>query len=136
MANPVKGEVRFTFDGKEYRMVFDNTTLAHFEDETDVSILKMFRQLQEAESGGDPPKYSLIGSLLAAGLNRHHPEIGRIEAMEMLAAPEVQAVLGEGIRLGMPRQQDKAEAGGKPTADPLPQRAAAKKAAATKKRKN
>lgn len=114
MANPVTGEVRFDFKGQTFTVAFDMAAIAAFEDETDMSIIEVGALLS---GGGKVPKISTLGSLLAAGLRRHHPEIDRIKGMEMVLDPAVQGTIAEGLAGAMPESEDEGEpAAGPPAA--------------------
>lgn len=105
-----KGEFALEFGGEKYTLVFDWDAIALFEDATDLSIFEVFGVVGQASAGGKPPKLSLLGSLLQAGLARHHPQITRAQAMEMVINPEAQAALTGAFEIAVPAT-DAGEAG-------------------------
>lgn len=110
MANAQKGEVAFTIADTDYLMVFDMEAIAYFEDSTDISIFEVAGQMAAAANGGRPPKLSLIGSVLEAGLKRYHPDITRTDAMDMAVSAEGQKALAKAFEFAMPPAES---AGGK-----------------------
>lgn len=106
--------VEFTLEGKSYTLIFDMAAVAAFEESTDLSIFEVVQQLGGTEGGGKPPKLSVMGSMLQAGLSRCHPDITREEAMWMVSRPEVQTAFGDGIKQAMGGDGDAEAAGAKP----------------------
>lgn len=102
MARRLAGEAGFDFAGESFLLVFDMSAIAHFEDATDQSIFEIFGQLDAARTGAKPPKLSTLGALLQSGLSRHHPDVTRETAMEMVSDPHVMAMLGAGFESSMP----------------------------------
>lgn len=111
-----KGEVLLAFGGKSYTLVFDMEAIAAFEDATDMSIFTVFGSLAAAKDGGKAPKLSMLGSLLQAGMVRHHPEVTRGDAMAIVMDPAAQEALMKAFELATPPAA--AAEGGEATADP------------------
>jgi len=128
MANSKKAEVELEIDGETFTMVFDMAAIARFEDQTNLSIFAVLEQFAD-EEGRDPPKLSVMGAILEAGLHRHHPEIDRDAAMEMVVSPAGQEAMAKAFELAMPP----ADEGNAKAAKPKPP-AKAKRKGSTGKR--
>jgi hypothetical protein len=98
-----KGEVSLDIGGRHYTLVFDMEAIAAFEDATDKSIFTVAQQLGNP---AEPPKLSLLGSLLQAGLSRHHPDVTRADAMAMFTDPATRDALAEAFALAMPAAEE------------------------------
>lgn len=96
------GEASFEFEGRKYVLVFDFAAIAFFERESGVSIFDAMEGIERAQKSGKSPMASHIGYLVQAGFQRHHPEIGTMEALRMAGDPEVMKSLGVSFEAAMP----------------------------------
>lgn len=107
MRNPLFGEAEFAFDGKTFTVVFDTDALLAIEDDLDLALYALFDLLKQP---WDTLKLGLRGSILAAGLARHHPDIDRSAAAQMLmdgteaTEATLQALVNMASREGDPGQ--------------------------------
>lgn len=107
MGNRQAGEISLRIEGAAYTLLFDWEAIAHFEDETDLSILEVMVSLQDAATGkGRAPKISTLGSLLSAAMRRHHPEMDRIACMKLVNDPGAMEALSEAFEFAMPQSDD------------------------------
>lgn len=100
-----KGEVLLAVGDDRYTLVFDMDAIAAFEDATDLSIFEVFGNLAAAQASGKPPKLSVLGSLLQAGLSRNHPGMTRADAMALVVNPAAQEALAVAFELAIPPAQ-------------------------------
>lgn len=101
MANRLRGEARFTENGREYTLLFDAEAFLEIEDRTGESVFMLLAD------GDANIKLGTMATVLQAGLRRHHAEIDRAEAADiLLAVPEAQEAMLTALQAAMPAQAD------------------------------
>lgn len=80
----LKAESDFTLDGETYRLVLDNLAWLAIEEILDTSLLDFMARLKQTIEAGKNPRIGDMAAVLAAGLARHHDDIGLEAAAEML----------------------------------------------------
>lgn len=113
MPSPAPIARTFTFDGRDWHLVFNFSVIAEFEETTGVSIIDVI-----SPPGGGRPMISRLARLLMFGLRPAHPEITLDEAGRMMVDPEVQALFTEQAAAAMPQTGDTGEDGDTPPANP------------------
>jgi hypothetical protein len=108
MANQMKGEARFPYDGQDWVLLYDANALLEIEDRLDLGLFALFAQLQRAEQDAKSVKIGTLATILQCGLVAHHPDITRSDTAEMLLSgdPAVQEAIGTAITLMMPQTGD------------------------------
>lgn len=79
-ANPQRGDVSFDLSGKTYTLRFSHLALAKLEADQDKSLFQIMTELSSSSS----IRINTVISLLWAGLQKHHPEMTREGAAELL----------------------------------------------------
>lgn len=72
MANPYRGEVDVTINGRQRRMVFTGNTIANIEEQLDASVFQLFSTFEEADKA---PLTRVLRVCLWAGLAEAKPGI-------------------------------------------------------------
>lgn len=80
MANPHKGEVGFTADGREWVLRYSANALCTLEDALDMSTGEMVARLQDA--GG--VRMTTLRAVFWAGLQDHHKDVSKERAGELM----------------------------------------------------
>jgi hypothetical protein len=83
MDNPKTGEYTFDAEGKSYILHYSNETLIGLEEDLDRGIIKILREI---DSWKDPDniRLGLVRAILWAGLHKHHPELTKQDASELI----------------------------------------------------
>lgn len=118
MFNAQAGEVALEWRGQPFKLVFDFAAIAAFE-AGGASIFDALDHLQAVANGRSRPRVTLIATLIAAGLQRHHPEITAEAALEMVGDPAVWGALFAGYAAAMPAQVETGDADGGGNPPPL-----------------
>lgn len=84
--------VKFTVDGKEWKLAFDMEAVAAFEDVTGQSFFDGVDHVGDVQRDVVRPRMKMLGHFLAAGLRREHGVVPLDEAMR-LAIPALPAII-------------------------------------------
>lgn len=84
MANPLKGEISFQADGKEYVLQYSNNALVELEDRLDRGIVDISDELVRWSKEPKNLRLGTIRAVFWAGLRQYHPEVDLIEAGELI----------------------------------------------------
>ena len=108
MVNAMRGEATFTYDGQEYRLVFDAETFFQIEDALDLNMFALFEMLGQAERSRKPVKIGTLATILQCGLAQHHPDVTRRDAGEMLFGGDtsISGAIGSALIAAMPQRGD------------------------------
>lgn len=102
MANPIKGEVDLTIDGKTYTIKLGRNALASVEG----LLGKGFPEIAQALSSD--PQIAVMRAILWAGLQRHHPDIdlfGAGDLMDEAGDDLITEKIGEALRITFPESK-------------------------------
>lgn len=105
MANPHRGEVSFTVDGKSYTIRLGRNAMA----EAEAVVGRPFPAI--VQSLGSSPEVGVLRAVLWAGLHRHHPELDLLavgDLMDEAGDEAVTAAIAEALRLAFPQPDDTA----------------------------
>lgn len=97
-------EVVLDIEGQRYTLVFDWAAIRFFEREAGMSVLELIQQASAAQAGGKPPMLSTLGTMMQAGLQRHHPELDIDACMELFGSPGGQEAMFRAFALAQPEQ--------------------------------
>lgn len=81
MANPHKGEVGFTADGKEWSLRYSTNALCTLEDDLDMGTAALVAELQKP----DGVRMSTLRTVFWAGLQDRHQDVTREQAGEIMS---------------------------------------------------
>lgn len=118
MANPLKGEVGFESDGKQWKLVYNYNALCELEDLLGVGV----NQINDLLSDTKKMKLSTVRAVFWAGLREHHPEIDIKQAGEMIGGLKVPAIelVAKGLQLASPEPEVKGQDPREPGAEKEP----------------
>lgn len=104
MANRLKGEASFTLDGEEMTLLFDAEAFLEIEDRTGRSVFAIMTE-------GGEVKLGTMAQVLSVGLQRHHGDVSRVDAADMLlAVPDTQQALLTALEAAMPSAEGNVKA--------------------------
>jgi hypothetical protein len=106
MASPAPIARAFTFEGREWQMIFNWGVIAEFEETTGISIIDAV-----APPGGGRPMLSRLAKLLMFGLRPAHPDVTIEDAGRMMADARVQGLFNDQVAAAMPKASDTGEDG-------------------------
>lgn len=87
MPNPLRGEASFKAGVSSFTLVYDVNAFCDLEDETGFSISELVARVK-----GDP-SFTLLRSIVCAGLQAKHPQTSKAETGEIMADAGVQPVI-------------------------------------------
>lgn len=105
MANPIKGEVSFESEGRQFKLVYNYNALCELEDLLGVGV----NQINDLLADTKKMKLSTVRAVFWAGLREHHPEIDIRRAGEMITQLKVPAIelVAKGLQLASPDPEAK-----------------------------
>jgi hypothetical protein len=113
MASPAPIAQVFTFEGRQWQMIFNFEVIAAFEESIGVSIIDVV-----APAGGGRPMISRLARLLMFALLPAQPDVTLDDAGRMMADAKVQALFTGQVAAAMPQGSDTGEDGETPPANP------------------
>ncbi|HTK34547.1 MAG TPA: hypothetical protein VL358_04565 [Caulobacteraceae bacterium] len=119
MANPLKGEVAFSVDGKDFVLVFDWNALCTISGRLGLTMDEIGKDLTKDMT---PP---FLRSALWAGLEEFHPELSERDVGKLITAMgpgEARARLLQSVALAFPNSEAPATGDPQTAAAPAPTR--------------
>lgn len=113
MVNRLKGEAAFTVDGETFTLVYDAEALLAIEDALGIGLVELFEHLQQVQEDPRKMRVGTLATIVACGLQRHHPGADRAFAADVLigSMPEVEGALAQSLGGSMPQARDDEGAG-------------------------
>ncbi len=113
MVNRLKGEASFTVDGQTFTLVFDAEALLAIEDALDIGLIELFGNLKAAQDDPRKVRIGTLATMVACGLQRHHPGVDRGFAADLLlhSMAEIEGALAQSLGGSMPQPRDDQGAG-------------------------
>lgn len=87
MSNPLRGEASFRAGASTFTLVYDVNAFCELEEETSYSISELVAQVR------GNPSFTLLRSIVCAGLQAKHPSTSKAEAGEIMADAGIQPVM-------------------------------------------
>lgn len=113
MANPHKGQVALSADGRVYTLSFSINALCELEDAVGETVNAIAAQM----SDGSRVKLKTIRTLVWAALRDHHPETSLEDAGDIIGAagvPAAMEAIGEAFAKAFPEAEEGKAKGSRP----------------------
>src|SRR5262245_27836205 len=111
MANPHKGEVSFSANGKTYTLRFSTDAICTAEEALDMGILAIADEMQSWRKSPDRIRMKIIRALFWAGLRDNHPDIELVHAGDLMIAAggmlKVSELIAEAFSRAFPSAETK-----------------------------